>query len=62
MHGEHFSLMLLPRLNGEFVKRDVKELDGAIAGGDDDLILVRFRPGKVVEGVIFPRQFRSMSD
>ncbi len=34
MHGEGFSHVLFPGLNGEFVNADVEELDGAVAGGD----------------------------
>lgn len=57
MHGEHFSLMLVPGLDGEFVERDVEQLDGAIAGSNHDLVLVRFRPGQVVEGVLSVKPF-----
>ena len=52
MHGEGFSHVLLPGLNGEFVNADVEEFDGAVAGGDEDLVLVRFGPGEVEEGVL----------
>ena len=52
MHGEDFSHVLFPGLHGEFVKADVEELDGAIAGGDEDLVLMRFGPGEVEEGVL----------
>lgn len=34
MHSEDFSHVLFPGLDGEFVKADVEELDGPIAGGD----------------------------
>ncbi len=52
MHGEGFSHVLFPGLDGEFVNADVKELDGAVTGGDEDLVLVRFGPGEVEEGVL----------
>lgn len=52
VHGEDLSVVLLPRLDGEFVEADVEELDGPVAGGDDDLVLVAFGPGEVVEGVL----------
>lgn len=34
MHGEDFSHVLFPGLDGEFVDADVKEFDGAVAGCD----------------------------
>lgn len=52
MNGEHFAFMLLPGLYGEVVKSDVEELNAAVAGCDDRLILVRFRPGDVKERVL----------
>lgn len=52
MHGEDFSHVLFPGLDGELVDADVEELDGAIAGRDQDLVLVRFGPGEVEEGVL----------
>lgn len=52
MNGKHLPLMLLPGLHGEFVQGDVEELDGAVAGGDDALVLVRFGPAEVVEGIL----------
>lgn len=52
MHREDFSHVLFPGLNGEFVEADVEELDGAIAGGYEDLVLVGFGPGEVKEGVL----------
>jgi len=52
MNGEDLPLVLLPRLDGELVKRYIEELDGAVAGGGDELVLVRFGPGDVVEGVL----------
>ena len=44
--------MLLPRLHGELVDADVEQLDGAVAGGHEDLVLVRLGPGEVEEGVL----------
>ena len=52
VHGEDLPLVLLPRLDGEFVEADVEQLYRAIAGRDHDLVLVRFGPGEVVEGVL----------
>lgn len=52
MNGEDLPLVLLPGLDGELVKRYIEELDGTIACGGDELVLVRFRPGDVVEGVL----------
>lgn len=52
MNGKDLALVLLPGLDGELVKRYVEELDGAIACGCDELVLVRFGPGDVVEGVL----------
>lgn len=39
---EDFSCMFLPVLNREIVGRGVEQLDAAIAGGSEDLILVDF--------------------
>lgn len=50
--GEHFSHVLLPRLDGKFVKTDIEELDRAVACSYHDLVLVRFGPRKIVEGVL----------
>lgn len=44
VHGEYFPLVLLPRLDGEFVKTDIEQLDGAITRRYHDLILVRLGP------------------
>lgn len=61
MHGEDFSLMLLPGLHWEFIERGVEELDGAVAGGDYELVLMRFGPGEVVEGVLGIEPFAMIS-
>lgn len=52
MDSKYFSHVLFPGLNGKLIDTDVEELDGAIAGGDQDLVLVRFGPGEVEEGVL----------
>jgi len=52
MNGEDLPLVLLPGLDWELVERYIEELDGAIACGGDELVLVRFGPGDVVEGVL----------
>ena len=39
-------------MDGKFVNSDVEKLDGAIAGSDEDLVLMRFGPGEVEEGVL----------
>lgn len=44
--------MLLPALNGELIDRNVVQLDRAITGRDYNLVLIRFRPCSVVEGVL----------
>ena len=52
MHGEDFSIVLFPGLNGEVIETDIEELDRAVAGGYYDLVFMRFGPGEVVEGVL----------
>ena len=52
MDGEDFSIMFFPRSNGELVKTDVEEFDGTIACRYEDLVLMRFGPGEVVEGIL----------
>ena len=49
---EDLSIVLFPRLYREFIDADVEEFDGAISGGDYDLVLVSFGPGEVVEGIL----------
>lgn len=44
--------MLSPVLDGEIVQVVVEELDTAISGCREDLILVDFRPGEVIEGIL----------
>lgn len=50
--AEDLAIMFLPVLDGEVVERAVEELDAAVAGGRQDLVLVGFGPGKVVETVL----------
>jgi hypothetical protein len=50
--GEDFAGMLGPCLYWELVQRYVEELDAAVTRCSKDLILVGFRPGDVVEGVL----------
>lgn len=59
VHGEDFSHVLFPGLDGKLVNTNVEELDGAIAGGDEDLVLMRFGPGEVEEGVLRVEPFLS---
>ena len=44
--------MLFPVLDGKVVQSAVEELYAAVAGGCEDLVLVCFRPGEIVEGVL----------
>ena len=44
--------MLFPALDWEVVEPYVEELDGAIASGDQDLVLVAFGPGEVVQRIL----------
>lgn len=50
--GKDFARVLLPRGNGVRGHVDVEELDGAVAAGRQQLVLVRFRPRAVEEGVL----------
>ena len=40
--------MLLPSLNGELIDSAIEELDAAVSGSGEDLVLVNFRPCEVV--------------
>lgn len=44
--------MLVEVHDGEIGHGEVEELDGAVAGGDDELVLVDLGPGEVVESVV----------
>jgi hypothetical protein len=44
--------VLLPGLDGELGKCDVEEFYGAVAACGEDLVLVRFGPCAVEEGVL----------
>ena len=50
--GEDFAVVLLPGLDGELFQTKVEELYRAIAGGDEDLVLMRLGPGEVEKGVL----------
>lgn len=52
VHSEDFARVLGPRLHGELREGDVEELYGAVAARGEDLVLVRFRPCAVKEGVL----------
>ena len=52
MHRKNLALMLLPRLNRKIIKGNIEEFQRAVPRGDDKLVLVRFRPGGVKEGVL----------
>ena len=52
MYCKDFSIMLFPASNWEFVKPDVEELNGAIAGRYHALVPMQFGPGKIVERVL----------
>ena len=52
MHAEDFAVVLSPVLDGEIGQVCVKELDAAVARCCEDLALVNFRPGKVIEGIL----------
>ena len=52
VYSEDFSIMLFPTLDRELVKPNVEELDGAIAGCYEALVLVGLGPGEIEEGVL----------
>lgn len=52
MYGEDFPLVFLPGAHGEVVEADVEQLDGAVAGGYNRLVLVRLGPRDVEERVL----------
>lgn len=52
VYSEDFSIMLFPALNRELVKPNVEELDGAITGRYQALVLVGLGPGEIEEGVL----------
>jgi hypothetical protein len=51
-YGEDFARVLGPGLDWELREGDVEEFDGAVAAGGEDLVLVRFGPCAVEEGVL----------
>ena len=52
MYGEDLSVVLLPALYGELIQSDVEELDGAITGCYEALVLVGLGPGEIEEGIL----------
>jgi hypothetical protein len=50
--AEDFAIVFLPVLDGKVVERAIEELDAAVAGGGEDLVLVNFGPGEIVERVL----------
>lgn len=52
IHAEHFSVMFFIVLDGEVVECAVEELDTAVARRREDLVLVDFGPGEIVEGIL----------
>lgn len=52
VHGEDFARVLLPGGNGVRGHVDVEELDGAVAAGGEELVLMRFGPSAVEERVL----------
>lgn len=53
--------MLLPGGDGELLQGNVEELNAAVAAGGQDLVLVRFRPGGVEEGILGIKPLGSVS-
>lgn len=52
VYGEDFARVLLPGCDGVGWYVYVEELDGAVAAGGEELVLVRFGPGAVEERVL----------
>jgi hypothetical protein len=52
VHGKHLAAVALPGLHGKLVQADVEELDGAVAAGYDQLVLVQLGPGEIVNGIL----------
>lgn len=52
MHAEDLAAVLLPTRDGEVGEADVEELDAAIAAGGQELVFMRFGPGRVEEAVL----------
>lgn len=52
VHRKHLARVLLPRGDGQLGEGGVKQLDGAVARGHRELVLVQLREGDVVEGVL----------
>lgn len=52
IHTKHLPIMFFPVHNGEIIGGRVVELDAAITRRRQDLVLVDFRPGEVIERVL----------
>jgi hypothetical protein len=52
IHTKDLPTMFFPVHNREIIGGCVVELDAAIARCSQDLVLVDFRPGKVIEGIL----------
>lgn len=50
--AEDFAIVFFPVLDGEVVQVAVEELDAAVSRRCEDLALVHFRPGEVVQCVL----------
>lgn len=52
MHAEDLAVVLFPILDGEIVQVVVEKLNAAISRCCENLVLVDFRPGEVIEGIL----------
>ena len=52
MYSEDLSIVLFPTLCWELVEPNVEELDGAITGCYETLVLVRFGPSEIEQRVL----------
>ena len=52
MHSKDLPLMFLPRLYRKLIQPDIKQLYRPIARGDNQLVLMRFRPREVVKRIL----------
>lgn len=50
--AEDLAIMFFPVLDGEVFQIAVEKLDAAVARGCEDLILVYFGPGEIVERIL----------
>lgn len=51
-HRKHLSIVLLPVHDREIISACVIQLDAAITRRGQELVVVDFRPGSVIEGVL----------